>query len=60
MRFQAFEQRFVTLNKRLVIRNINRDESGKVSATGQSATSAGTISESQSKNFRLTSAVNTA
>ena len=59
MQFQAFEQRFATLKKRLVIQNINRDESGKVSATGQSATSAGTISESQNQNFRLTSAVTT-
>ena len=51
MRFQAFAQRFATLKKRLVIRNINRDESGKVSATIQSATSTGIISESQNKIF---------
>ena len=47
LHFQAFERRFVTLKKRLTVRNIHFNEAEKKLATTQSVDSADTVSDSQ-------------
>ena len=56
MRFKAFDQRFATPKKRLVVRNINLEDE-KNSAAAQISIQGGTVSESRTNDKAITSAV---
>ena len=50
LRFQAFEQRFVTPKKQIILRNIHFNEAEIKLATTQSVNSADTVADSQNSN----------